>query len=202
MQVIFILYTVQAMSEKRFTAVLGEVRLHRWSCIVVRHGGHVHRDVFCTWFAASFSSSILFLSFFGVSFYPISWVSRDLIVRTSIALGPSEGASLLCTHSSKYAFFKVSSIGIHYERFVPLCGLSQVLVWHHCRLVFSSCSATQSRPLPFFPPGCTFLVATSTVRRQLLQLLRCSIMHCGPSFSLCLATFQLVTCFVIPVFSA
>ena len=36
-----------------------------------------------------------------------------------------------------------------------------VLVWHHCRQVFPSCSATQSRPLPFFPPGCTFWVATS-----------------------------------------
>ena len=47
----------KAASEKRFIAVLGEIRLHRWSCTVVRHGGNVHRDVFCSlfsWFAASF----------------------------------------------------------------------------------------------------------------------------------------------------
>ena len=34
-------------------------------------------------------------------------------------------------------------------------------MWHHCRQVFTSCSASQSRPLPFFPPGRTFLVATT-----------------------------------------
>ena len=79
------------------------------------------------------------------------------------ALGPSENALLMCTHSSKYAFLNVSPTGIQYcsigntdESFDPLCGLSltscyQVLGWHHCRQVFSSCSATQSRPLPFFP---------------------------------------------------
>ena len=112
----------------------------------------------------------------------------------------------MCTHSCKYAFFKVSPIGIQYERIDPLCGLSlascyQVLVWHHCRQVFPSCSATQLRPLLFFLPGCTFLVATSIacclchlvrvtstfavgkvakfVIRQLLQLSPCSITHCG-----------------------
>ena len=36
-----------------------------------------------------------------------------------------------------------------------------MLVWHHCLQVFPNCSATQSRPLPFFPPGCTFSVATT-----------------------------------------
>ena len=37
-----------------------------------------------------------------------------------------------------------------------------MLVWHHRRQVFTSCSALQSRPLPFFfPPGCTFSVATT-----------------------------------------
>ena len=34
-------------------------------------------------------------------------------------------------------------------------------MWHHFRQVFPSCSATQSRPSPFFLPGCTFRVATS-----------------------------------------
>ena len=28
----------------------GEVHLHCWYCIVVRHGGHVHRDVYCSLF--------------------------------------------------------------------------------------------------------------------------------------------------------
>ena len=77
-QVVLILYTVQdgtpcsfgqgttsvlpflpeqAVSEKRFIAFLGEVHLHCWCCIVVRHGVHVHIDVFCSlfpWFAVSF----------------------------------------------------------------------------------------------------------------------------------------------------
>ena len=61
----------------------------------------------------------------------------------------------------------VSSIGIYfYERFDPLCGLSilscyQVLVWHRCCVVFTSCSASQSRPLPCFPPGFSFSEATT-----------------------------------------
>ena len=94
----------KAVSERRFFAVLGKVHLSYWSFIVVRHGGHVHRDVFCflfPWFAASFSFSNLFFSSFGVSFNPISWVSRDSITRASIALGPSEGALLMFTHSSR-----------------------------------------------------------------------------------------------------
>ena len=33
-----------------------------------------------------------------------------------------------------------------------------LLVWHYYHPVFTSCSAWQSRPLPFFPPGCTFSV--------------------------------------------
>ena len=67
--------------------------------------------------------------------------------------------------------------------------------------MLSSAAASQSRPCRFFPPGCTFLVATTIAcclchlvrvtstlavgivvkfaRRQLLQLLRCSITHCG-----------------------
>ena len=62
----------KAKSEKLFIAVFGGTRLHRWSCIVVRHGGRAHRDVFCSlfpWFAALFFSSL------GVSFDPISLVS-------------------------------------------------------------------------------------------------------------------------------
>ena len=50
----------KAVSEKRFVAVLGEIHLHSWSFIIVRHGGHVHRDVFCflfTRFAVTHSSS-------------------------------------------------------------------------------------------------------------------------------------------------
>ena len=35
-----------AASEKRFITVLGEVHLPCWRFIVVRHGVHVHRDVF------------------------------------------------------------------------------------------------------------------------------------------------------------
>ena len=46
-----------------------------------------------------------------------------LIIRASIALGPSEGASLMHTHSSKYAFFKVSSIGIYNERYLLAISL-------------------------------------------------------------------------------
>ena len=150
-----------------------------WCIIIVRHGGHVRRDFFCFLFprfAVSLSSSNLFFSSFDASFDPLSQVSRDLFIRASIALGPSEGASLMHTHSSKWAFFKVSSIGIYNERFDPLCGLSllsccQVLVWHHCRQVFTGCSASQLRPLPFFPPGCTFLVAT-TIACCLCHLVR------------------------------
>ena len=79
MQVVPILYTVQEVSERRFIDVLGVVRLHRWSCIVVRHGGHVHRDVFCSlllWFAASLSLSRICSSLPLVPFFPIFWVTR------------------------------------------------------------------------------------------------------------------------------
>ena len=34
-------------------------------------------------------------------------------------------------------------------------------MWHHCRQVFTSCSASLSRPLPFFPRGCTISMATT-----------------------------------------
>ena len=90
-----------------------------------------------------------------------------VIFTASLALSPSEVASLMYKYSSTKAFFEVSSIGIYfYERFEPLCvptfhSCYQVLVWHHCRQFFTSCSASQSRPLPFFPPGCTLWVATT-----------------------------------------
>ena len=69
----------KVVSEKRFVAVLGEVHLPCWSVIVVRHGGHVRRDVFCflfTRFAAAQSFSNLFISSIDVSFVPMSWESR------------------------------------------------------------------------------------------------------------------------------
>ena len=70
----------------------------------MRHGEHVHRDVFCFLFprfAAAHSFSNLFFSSSDASFDPLSWASRDLFIRASVALGPSEGASLMHTHSSK-----------------------------------------------------------------------------------------------------
>ena len=124
-QVILILYTVQdghsvflrpghdlrssfllekAVSEKCFIAVLGEVHLHCWSFIVVRHGGHVHRDVFCflflrleTLIPSRTCSSLPSMS--HLIQYP--GYHGDTIIRASIALGPSEGVSLMHTHSSR-----------------------------------------------------------------------------------------------------
>ena len=75
----------------------------------------------------------------------------------------SPGASpLVHIHSSMNTFFKASLVGIQFYHQSTLCVTflvpwdNQVLVWHHCHHVFTSCSARQSRPLPFFPPGCTF----------------------------------------------
>ena len=88
-------------------------------------------------------------------------LSCNMVVKR----GPPEGLSLMNTHSSKNAFFKASSIGIHFTNMLilvvafPFSGA--IKCWHHCRQVFTSCSASQSRPLPFFPPGCTFSVATT-----------------------------------------
>ena len=93
-----------------------------------------------------------------------------------------------------------------YKHFDLLCELShlscwQVLVWQHSHQVFTSCSAWLSRLLPYFPRCWTFSVTTTIwccpfhllcvtatfvvgivakfARRQLLQLSRCSISHCG-----------------------
>ena len=60
------------------------------------------------------------------------------------------------THSSKNAFSKASSIGIYFTNTLifsvtfHLLQSYHVLVWHHCHHVFTSCSARQSRLLPFF----------------------------------------------------
>ena len=68
-------------------------------------------------------------------------------IGASIALGPSEGVSLMNTHSSKKSVFQgLFDWDLLYKHFDLLCGLSllsccQVLVWHHCRQVFTSCSA-------------------------------------------------------------
>ena len=70
---------------------------------------------------------------------------------------PLRVLSLMNTHSSKNAFFKASLIGIYFTNTLilsvafPLLRSYQVLVWHHCHQVFTSCSARQSRALPFFP---------------------------------------------------
>ena len=96
------------------------------SCDMV---GHVHRDVFCSllpWFCRLFLPSRTCSS--PVSFDPNPGYQGVLIIRASIALGPSEGASLMHTHSCKYAFFKVSWLGIHNERLETLCGLSLCLM--------------------------------------------------------------------------
>ena len=73
----------------------GEVHVRCWCCIVVRHGEHVHRDVFCSVspnFTASFSLLEIVLLLLCFSFVPISWAPRNFIIRAFIALGPSEGA--------------------------------------------------------------------------------------------------------------
>ena len=104
----------------------------------------------------------------------------------------------------------------------------QVLVWHHRHQVFTSCSASQSRPLPFFPPGCTFSMVTTIAccpchqervtstlavgrvakfaRRWLPMLFCCSTTHCGfppnaddlLSVRSCCLSCQRVTCSTIP----
>ena len=98
------LYTRKGSVGEALHCCFGEVHLHYWSCIVVRHGGHVHRDVFCslfTRFAASYSFSNLFFSSFDEHVIHYHGYHGDLIIRASISLGPSEGASLMHTHSSR-----------------------------------------------------------------------------------------------------
>ena len=94
----------KAVSEKRFIAILGEVHLHCWSFIVVRHGGHVHRDVFCclfTRFATTHFSRACFSPPLMSHLIQSPGYHGDMIIRASIALDPSEGVSLMFTHSSR-----------------------------------------------------------------------------------------------------
>ena len=103
------LFTRRGSVGEALHCCLGEIHLHSWSFIVLRHGGHVHRDFFgflFTRFAVSLSSSNLFFSSSDASFDPLSWLVRDLIKRTSIVLCPSERVSLMSTHSSKESVFQ------------------------------------------------------------------------------------------------
>ena len=52
----------KAASVKRLDAVLGKVNLPSWCFIVVRHGGHAHRGVYC----------LLPLRRFAADLYPLS----------------------------------------------------------------------------------------------------------------------------------
>ena len=138
-----------AVSEKRFIAVLGEVHLHCWSFIVVRHGG------MCTGMSFVFCSSDL------PSLIP-SRTCSSLPLMSHLIQYPGyhwDMIPLRCV-ADEHPLFQVSVFqGLFdwdplYERFVCLCGLSylfcfQVLVWHHCRQVFTSCSASHSRPCRF-----------------------------------------------------
>ena len=112
---------------------------------------------------------------------------------------PSKRFSRSLRLGSTFRTLWILSLGFPLSHVVK-CGVAPLP-----RQVFSSCSASQSRPLPFFPPRCTFLVATTIacclcrlarvtstngvgrvakfVRRQLLQFLRCTIMRCGLGFS-------------------
>ena len=79
----------------------------------------------------------------------------------------SEGVSLMNTHSSKKAFFKASSIGIY---FTNILILSVGYPFSHVLKCWCGTIATRFAQvaqgdchdfLPFFPPGCTFSVATT-----------------------------------------
>ena len=117
-QVILILYTVQdgthcpsararpqvfllpgkPVSEMRFIAVLGKVHLHCCCFIVVRHGGHVHVDVFFFLFlrlATTHSFSNLFPLPLMSHLIPYPGYHGDTIMMASVALG------LMNTHSSR-----------------------------------------------------------------------------------------------------
>ena len=95
------------------------------------------------------SASMLFWVKFifsaGVSF------SRDIEVKHD----PSDGLTLINTHSSKNAFFQgLTDWDLLYQHLIlsvafPFLQIYLVLVWHHCHQVITSCSARQSRPLPF-----------------------------------------------------
>ena len=160
-------------------------------------------------------------------------LSRDIVVKR----GPSDGLSLMKTHSSINVFFQgFTDWDLLYKQLIlclafPFLWSYQVLVWHHCHQVITSFSARQSRPLPFFPLGCTFSMVTtiaccpchlvrvtSTIavgrvaqiaKRWLPKLLCYSTTHCGFSpkgecspFCSVLLSCQRVVCSTIPVFLA
>ena len=78
----------EAVSEKRFIAVLREIHLHSWSFIFVLHDGHVHRDFFC----------FLFLSFF-----------LELVLLTGFECqGLDSAGSLSGSVTDAHPFFQVS----------------------------------------------------------------------------------------------
>ena len=107
--------------------------------------------------SASMLSWVKFIFSAGVS------SSCDIVVMR----GPSDGLSLMNTHSSKNAFFQgLTDWDLLYKLLIlsvafPFLWGYQVLVWHHCHQVIKSCSARQSRPMPFFPRGCTFSMVTT-----------------------------------------
>ena len=176
----------------------------------------VLRDVFSHLFlrltAAHFSSN-LFFSSIVVFFDPLPKESRgfdpcDLCpgnIRALLTLSSSEVVSLMHNHSFTKAFFEVFSIGIYFTSafILTVCYPFSLGIKCWCGTVaarfFTSCSASQSCPVPFFPPGCTFQVVTTIAccpyhqvrvtstfdvgkvakfaRLQLLQLLRCSLTH-------------------------
>ena len=172
MQVIFILYTIQDDTLSSFgqgtTSGLpcDPKKQCRRSASLLFWVKFIHTlgvSSSCDMVGMCTGISVTFCSSGSPSLFPAS--PTGFVHKGLDSAGPSEGASLMHTHSSKQAFFRVSSIGIYSERF-DFCGLSllsccQVLVWHHCHRVFTGCSASKQRSLPFFPPGCTFLVATT-----------------------------------------
>ena len=91
---------------------------------------------------------------FWVKFFYTAGVSlsRDMVVKRS----PSEGLSLMYTHSSINAFFQgLTDWDLLYKQMIlcvafPFLWSYQVLVWHHCHQVITSFSARQSRLFAVF----------------------------------------------------
>ena len=83
-------------------------------------------------------------------------LSCDMVVKR----GPSERLSLMFNHSSIKRFFQgLTDWDLFFFLIfcvtLPFLWRYQVLVWHHCHQVITNSSTRQSRPLPFFPRGCT-----------------------------------------------
>ena len=75
-------------------------------------------------------------------------VRSFLLVFAPLMTGPSDG---LVVDFQSFSERPLESAVRRCRRGASL-PCYQVLVWHHCRQVFSSCSATQARSLPFSPP--------------------------------------------------